>query len=144
MRSFYLSIYDNQPLPSLKWIKNSNNTHGYIRATVDFSVGPKPMSAFGYHARTLNGNRRDFRLLIADPKDTSKPIANPVIWLNTPVVTEETTPTTIIYSLTIENPVNCWEGFFIQVNFPGPDGSVLELTTETQIIPDTYPTGECH
>jgi hypothetical protein len=40
--------------------------------------------------------------------------------------------------------MNVWEGFFIQVNFPGPDGSVLELTTETQIIPDTYPTGECH
>jgi hypothetical protein len=33
-------------------------------------------------------NRRDFRLLIADPEDTSKPIANPVIWLTTPVVTE--------------------------------------------------------
>jgi hypothetical protein len=59
-------------------------------------------------------------------------------------VIQETTPTTIIYSLTIENPINCWEGFFIQVNFPGPDGSVLELTTETQIIPDTYPTDDCH
>jgi hypothetical protein len=36
-----------------------------------------------------------------------------------------------------------WEGFYIQVNFPGPDGTVLELTTETQIIPDTYPTTDC-
>jgi hypothetical protein len=46
--------------------------------------------------------------------------------------------------LTIENPINGWEGFFIQVDFPGPDGTVLELTTETQIIPDTYPTDDCH
>jgi hypothetical protein len=46
--------------------------------------------------------------------------------------------------LTIENPLNGWEGFFIQINFPGPDGTILELTTETQIIPDTYPTGECY
>ncbi len=36
-----------------------------------------------------------------------------------------------------------WEGFYIQVNFPGPDGTVLELTTETQIVPDTYPTNDC-
>lgn len=48
-----------------------------------------------------------------------------------------------MYSLTIANPLSGWEGFFIQVNFPGPDGTVLELTTETQIIPDSYPTSDC-
>jgi hypothetical protein len=37
-----------------------------------------------------------------------------------------------------------WEGFYVQVNFPGPDGTVLELTTETQIIPDTYPVNDCY
>jgi hypothetical protein len=47
----------NRTLPSFKWTKTSNDTHGYIRATVDFSVGPKPISAFGYHARTLNNKR---------------------------------------------------------------------------------------
>jgi hypothetical protein len=40
--------------------------------------------------------------------------------------------------------VSGWEGFYIQVNFPGPDGTALELTTETQIIPDTYPTNDCY
>ncbi|CAF4525160.1 unnamed protein product [Rotaria sp. Silwood2] len=144
MRSFYLSIYDNRPLPSLKWIKTSNNTHGYIRATVDFSVGPKPMSAYGYHARTLNDKRRDFRLLIGDPNNPGKSMVNPVIWFNIGVVTEAQTATSIVYSLTIANPMSGWEGFFIQVNFPGPDGSALELTTETQIIPDSYPTSDCY
>lgn len=57
---------------------------------------------------------------------------------------QATTSTTIVYSLTIENPIDGWEGFLIQVNFPGPDGTALELTTETQIIPDTYPTDDCH
>ena len=93
-------------MPSLKWTKTSNNTHGYIRATVDFSVGPKPMSVLGYRARTLNNkrfvrkntlflfnlvcndNRRDFRLLIGDPNNPGKAIVNPVIWLQNPVVTE--------------------------------------------------------
>ena len=55
---FFIDLFlKNRPLPSFKWIKTSNNTHGYIRATVDFSVGPKPISAFGYHARTLNDKR---------------------------------------------------------------------------------------
>jgi len=44
-------------LPSFTWTKTSNDTHGYIRATVDFSVGPKPIGALGYHARTLNNKR---------------------------------------------------------------------------------------
>ncbi|CAF4294873.1 unnamed protein product, partial [Rotaria magnacalcarata] len=54
------------------------------------------------------------------------------------------TATTIVYSLTIESPKSGWEGFYIQVNFPGAEGSVLELTTETQIIPDSYPTNDCY
>lgn len=124
MQSFYLSIYEvliesfngrntirlifyffqNQKLPSLQWIKSSNDTHGYIYATVDFTVGPKPINATGYRARTLNDrryvhendsrlmtcillNRRDFRLFIADPTDPTKPKANPVIWFTTPLVT---------------------------------------------------------
>ncbi|UJR29763.1 hypothetical protein I4U23_017311 [Adineta vaga] len=144
MRSFYMSVYDERPLPKLQWIKSSNNTHGYIRATVDFSSGPKPISAIGYRARTLDDKRRDFRLLIGNPSDPKKAMANPVFWFSTNLVTEEETKSTIVYSLTIENPTSGWEGFLIQVNFPGPDGSVLELTTETQIIPDTYPTGDCH
>ena len=49
-----------------------------------------------------------------------------------------------MYSLTIATPTSGWEGFFIQANFPGPDGTALELTTETQIIPDTYPTNDCY
>ncbi len=58
-------------------------------------------------------------------------------------IIQEQTATTTVYSLTLEKPIIGWEGFYIQVNFPGPDGTVLELTTETQIIPDTYPTTDC-
>lgn len=143
MRSFYLSIYENRPLPSFTWTKTSNRTHGYIRATVDFSVGPKPTSVLSYHARTLNSKRRDFRLVVADPNHPGKAMANPVVWLKGDVKIEAQTATTTVYSLTIANPLSGWEAFFIQANFPGPDGTFLELTTETQIIPDTYPTADC-
>lgn len=143
MRSFFTSIYDNKPLPSFKWVKSSNNTHGYIRATVDFSVGPQPTSVNYYHARTLGSKRRDFRLVIADPNHPGKAMANPVIWVKGNVVTEAQTATTAVYSITVANPFSGWEGLFIHATFPGPDGTVLELTTNTLIIPDTYPTADC-
>ena len=54
--SLFFSV-KNRTLPSFTWTKTSNNTHGYIRATVDFSAGPKPISALGYHAQTLNDKR---------------------------------------------------------------------------------------
>lgn len=71
MRSFYLSIYEvrrdklseinsfsqEEPLPSFKWTKSCNSTHGSIRAFVDYSNGPKPINAIGYRARTLNDKR---------------------------------------------------------------------------------------
>jgi len=63
--------------------------------------------------------------------------------LKSDVVIEAQTPTTIVYSATVEHPMSGWEAFFIQANFPGPDGTALELTTETQIIPDTYPIPDC-
>ena len=50
----------------------------------------------------------------------------------------------LVYSLTIENPLNGWEGFLIEADFLGPQGTVLQLTTETQIIPNTYPSDDCH
>ena len=53
----YLFALKKRPLPSFKWMKTSNSTHGYIRATVDFSVGPPAMDVIYYHARTLNDKR---------------------------------------------------------------------------------------
>jgi len=142
MRSFYLSIYEKQNFPSFRWTRSTNNTHGQLTAFVDYSMGPKPVSAFGYKARTLNDKRRDFRLVIGDPNHPGKAMANPVLWFTTAIDTK-TQGQTITYTLTVANPLTGWEGLFIQVNFPGPDGTALELTTETLIIPDTYPTDDC-
>ena len=88
MRSFYMSIYDERPLPKLQWIKSSNGTHGYIRATVDFSVGPKPIGAVGYYAETLDSKRRDFRLLIGTPSNPTQPMLHPVFWATKNLVVE--------------------------------------------------------
>jgi hypothetical protein len=40
-------------------------------------------------------------------------------------------------------PLGHWDGIFMQVKFPGPENTVLTLTTETLIIPNTYVVGPC-
>ncbi|CAF4738622.1 unnamed protein product, partial [Rotaria sp. Silwood2] len=56
LQSFYLSIADKQILPSFKWTRIINQTHGQIVGVVDFSDGqPKPIKATVYQARTVNG-----------------------------------------------------------------------------------------
>lgn len=66
LNHFFIFIFfsKKRPLPHLTWIKNSNNTHGFIRATVDFSVGPQPINATGYRARTLNDKRFVFIVIL--------------------------------------------------------------------------------
>jgi hypothetical protein len=49
-----------------------------------------------------------------------------------------------LYSLTLPIPSDgYWIGAFVQATFPGPDGTKLILTTETLILPNTYPVKEC-
>ncbi len=51
---------------------------------------------------------------------------------------------TISYLLTVPIPSDGrWIGAFIQAAFPGREGSTLTLTTETLILPNTYPVEEC-
>ncbi len=40
-------------------------------------------------------------------------------------------------------PDGHWDGIFMQLTFPGPQNISLNLTTETLIIPNTYPVGPC-
>ncbi|CAF3939601.1 unnamed protein product [Rotaria magnacalcarata] len=78
----------------------------------------------------VHSHSRDFRLLIADPNEPGKSMGNPVFWFITGLVTNTATNTTVVYSLTIENPTESWGGFLIQINFPGPEGTAFKLTTE--------------
>jgi hypothetical protein len=37
-----------------------------------------------------------------------------------------------------------WIAAFIQAIFPGREGTTLTLTTETIVLPNTYPVEECY
>ena len=40
-------------------------------------------------------------------------------------------------------PAGYWDGIFMQVTFPGPEDTLLILTTETLTIPNTFPLEPC-
>ena len=57
MRSFYMSVYDQERLPSVTWTRPNNDTHGIIQAVVDKTKGPSPFDVRAYYAQTLDNKR---------------------------------------------------------------------------------------
>lgn len=136
IRAFYLSVMKNKPLPKMKWEITTTPTGGKISVVTD--IVPETVEC--YHATTLDGKRKDFRLLRGTPGNPSKPQVHPVVWLKKYVTPLNATS----FEVEVNNPPVGWTAFFIQLTFPGLDGSVLEFTTQTHIVPDTYPFPECH
>ncbi|XP_041363950.1 autocrine proliferation repressor protein A-like isoform X2 [Gigantopelta aegis] len=116
-------------------ILNKNNS---TKLTVFTDKTPKAVKAF--RAITID-ERRDFRLFVADHSDPMhKKAIHPVAWFQQPVYQQSPT------EFWVENVKGSyWTGFFIQVSYHGVESdSVLEFTTPTQIVPDTFPFEDCH
>ena len=69
--------FKRQQLPLVRWERNNNATHGVLKAYVDLTTGRRPSNVKVYYARTFDNKRRDFRLIIADPNNSSKIIPHP-------------------------------------------------------------------
>ncbi len=41
------------------------------------------------------------------------------------------------------NPIGGWLGFFIQLSFKSIENSVIQVTTEANIVPETWPFEDC-
>ncbi|KAL3877090.1 hypothetical protein ACJMK2_034845 [Sinanodonta woodiana] len=136
LRAFYLSVMMNEPLPKMEWKKVITPNAGRILLTLD----RQPVTIHAFYAHTLDGKRRDFRLLRGTPGNPRKPQVHPVIWLTRDV----TALGNGTFQVEFENPKEGWIAFFIMVTFPGLMSSVLEFTTEAMIIPDTFPFKDCH
>lgn len=135
IRAFYLSIMNGKPLPQINWTLNTTSTGGKITLFSDTT----PQTVHCFYATTLDGKRKDFRLLRGTPGNPSKPQVHPVLWKQ-----EYVTPLSALsWEVEFKNPAIGWTAFFIQVTFPGLDNSVLEFTTQTLIIPDTDPFPDC-
>ncbi|KAL3877091.1 hypothetical protein ACJMK2_034846 [Sinanodonta woodiana] len=136
LRAFFLSVMLNEPLPKMEWTRVLTPNGGKIILMLD----RQPMTIQAYHAQTLDGKRRDFRLYIGTPGNPRTPQVNPVMWLSKGV----TSLGNGTYEVEFENPAEGWLAFFIEVAFPSLMGSVLEFTTQTMIIPNTFPFEDCH
>jgi len=61
------------------------------------------------------------------------------------IVLQEENESTASYSLIVPIPSDGhWVAAFIQAVFPGREGTTLTLTTETIVLPNTYPVEECY
>ena len=80
-----------------------------------------------------------------NPADPSKPLPNIVPWESTTrMISKTTTADYIQYEIAFPKPISGWFGFFLQLSFPGVDGAESILTTETNIIPETFPFEDCY
>ncbi|XP_048760078.1 autocrine proliferation repressor protein A-like isoform X1 [Ostrea edulis] len=136
LRAFFLQVITNTPFPRMTWKKEITKNGGKITLATD----RKPRTVDVFYARTQDGKRRDFRLLVASPDDPRKAYPHPVIWFND--MAQELGNNTFVAAY--DNPPEGWLAFFIQVSFDGVSDARLEFTTEAQIIPDTFPFPECH
>ncbi|XP_078662816.1 autocrine proliferation repressor protein A-like [Branchiostoma floridae x Branchiostoma belcheri] len=135
LRAFFFSILEDSPRPKLTWTRETGPRSGKIT----LQTNAEPVIIRSFHARTLDGVRRDFRLLNQPPGEKD-PQPHPVVWL--PEEVEDMGNGT--YVAEFDFPDVGWLAFFIQTTFPAPHGTVLEFTTEVHVIPDTFPFPECH
>jgi hypothetical protein len=70
---------------------------------------------------------------------------HPVFWLSDrKIIQTTTTSTSVIYTVTFPNPESGWLAFEIQVSFPGLDDSVLQISSQVNIVPETFPFNDCY
>ncbi|XP_066292659.1 autocrine proliferation repressor protein A-like [Branchiostoma lanceolatum] len=135
LRAFFVSLVEDSPRPKMTWKRETGAKSGMITLHTDM----KPITIRSFHARTLDGKRRDFRLVNQPPGQTS-PQPHPVIWLPNDV--QDMGNGT--YTAEFDVPDVGWLAFFIQATFPAPHGTALEFSTEVHIIPETFPFPDCH
>ncbi|CAL1541763.1 unnamed protein product [Lymnaea stagnalis] len=134
IKGFILNILEKAPFPKVKWSLSQNETAGKIVMW----TSEEPQEVTVYHARTLSGNRRDFRMFILNTV-TGKRVLNPVLWHSR--AANRLSPTQ--YDTELLKPSEGWAAFFIQVKMKGVKGSFLEFTTEVNIVPDVLPFADC-
>ncbi|XP_054830446.1 autocrine proliferation repressor protein A-like [Eublepharis macularius] len=130
---FYTRVKNNYPRPSVSWHRTMTNTTGIIY----FNSSPEPYDIFSYHADTVGGTRRDFRMRTGAGNSFRN---NNVKWTKTNVEHVKSRQ----YKKELDIPAEGWRAFFIQAIFPmDVSGGKLVFTSEIHIIPDTFPCPNC-
>jgi len=138
IQAFYTSVFKNYTLPNATWFMYNTANGGGI----DVTVSTTPTLIRSWSASTVSTERRDFRLLKGNTTDpSSRPLLQPNIWHAQDV--KQVGP--LKYRAEYDYPLlGGWKAFFIQMTFPGPNGTAIEFTTETNIIPNKFPFNDCY
>ncbi|XP_054830201.1 autocrine proliferation repressor protein A-like [Eublepharis macularius] len=131
---FFISIFSISQRPSISWQRTMTNTTGIIHFTSDI----KPGDIYSYHADTVDGTRRDFRMKITTGNSSQD---DPVKWIRTGVKHMGKG----VYKKEMKIPAEGWRAFFIQAMYQSTGTTNWDvLTSEIHIIPDTFPCPDCN
>jgi PhoPQ-activated pathogenicity-related protein len=111
----YQSVLTRFPLPQFSWTLQSSNS---IRVV----AGDSPMAVTLWS--TTNTLARDFRLLRIGATWKSTALANQGGG---------------VYVGTVPVPAQGWEGFFVELTYPGSGVPPLKFTTQVYVVPDVLP-----
>ncbi|XP_009858081.4 autocrine proliferation repressor protein A-like [Ciona intestinalis] len=136
VESFYVSSMKGYPLPQVTWKLTSNSTYGSIQVTSP----TKPSLVRAFYAVTESSTRRDFRRYKLNETDPmSGPVLQKILWVFDGVTKHSDTEFSAAYSA----PAKGWLAFFIELSYPVPGGSVMVVTTETNMVPHDLPFPDC-
>lgn len=150
LEAFWAAILTNSTMPQVNW--SIAPTTGVITATTNV----KPSMAVLTQAQTLDGKRRDFRLVRgntpADPcagqgipvKIFGDACVVPILWFPEQVNATSVDAQGYHYTFQSEAPAVGWKGFLGEFYFPGPMGTTYHFTTQVSIIPQTFPYPPCN
>ncbi|CAD5123088.1 DgyrCDS11464 [Dimorphilus gyrociliatus] len=111
-------------------LTNDNKT-----ATITITTSRPPLNVAAWYAYSLDNGARDFRL-----RTLSIPIESGIKWHSEPV----TAISPVKYTKEFSAPTNgTWLAFFLRVEFLQPDNQKLVVTSEANVVPDTYVLPEC-
>jgi PhoPQ-activated pathogenicity-related protein len=135
--AFYLAVKTNFQLPQISWVREQTSTGGSITVTTD----TVPLEISAVYADTNDALRRDFRMHIGIP-DPSSPVPSDIVWIETFNIESVDLG---VYRVQFDNALDGkWRAFFIKMTFPGPDGLPFYVSTEVNIIQDTFLYEDCH
>eukprot|EP00051_Salpingoeca_urceolata_P020759 m.315662 g.315662 ORF g.315662 m.315662 type:complete len:599 (-) comp19677_c5_seq3:2185-3981(-) len=139
--SFAHGVLSGTPRPEMSWKFGKTFSGGNITVTTN----ERPSKIIAHYADTLDGARRDWRLIIGPYPDCPLPVKNggaclhPVLWKSQEVF--QIAPMT--WTVAFDAPEDRWRAFFIEVEFRGDTELPHIQTTQVNIIPDTFPFPDC-
>ena len=154
VEAWYWGLLTDTPRPQFTW-SIANDT-----GIINIQASTKPHKVVLRFATTFGSKRRDFRLIKGDTKEDpcdfipvhvfGDACINPVIWIGEDIAPESAVLSTAADGSTVYNyklsqplPPSGWRGFFGELYFKGPQGTLYQLTTQVSIIPQTFPFPAC-